>query len=288
MPDASVALPSPRATAHGAAPSPIALDVNTFIGGYPFRHLPHPDPEILVRVLAREGIARAWVGHLPSAFHRDPGAGNAELLTRLAPHADVLLPAPIVRPDWPGWQRALRLLVDAGAAAIRAYPQLWGFAPGDERLTRLATECAEAGLPLVLTVRFEDVRQRHALDVAGDLTAAHVRELVRAVARTCQPSGVARSPVARVVVTAAGREFVEEVHWGLTPAERDMVCFDFSWIWGPPSDELATLFRTIGSERFVYGTMWPLRLTQGARANLALLPADLRGAVLGDPRVRTG
>ncbi len=52
---------------------------------------------------------------------------------------------------------------------------------------------------------------------------------------------------------------------------------------GPPTDELALLFRTIGSARFVYGTMWPLRLTQGARANLALLPPDVAGHALGDP-----
>ena len=45
-------------------------DVNTFIGPYPYRYVPHPDPEILVRVLEREEIGGAWVGHLPSAFWR--------------------------------------------------------------------------------------------------------------------------------------------------------------------------------------------------------------------------
>ena len=55
------------------------IDVNTLIGPYPFRHVPHPDPDVLVRVLDREEIDSAWVGHLPSAFYRDPSAGNAEL-----------------------------------------------------------------------------------------------------------------------------------------------------------------------------------------------------------------
>ena len=27
------------------------IDVNAFIGPYPFRYVPHPDPEVLVRVL---------------------------------------------------------------------------------------------------------------------------------------------------------------------------------------------------------------------------------------------
>jgi hypothetical protein len=87
----------------------------------------------------------------------------------------------------------------------------------------------------------------------------------------------------RLVVTAAGREMIEEVHWGLTPAEQKRVLWDISWIWGPPEDHLAKLFRTIGSERFVYGTHWPLRLTQNPRANLDLLPDDLANSPLGDP-----
>jgi len=246
------------------------LDVNTFIGEYPYRHVPHPDPDVLVRVLERENISSAWVGHLPSAFHRDPSHGNAVLLRALTPHAPVLRAAPIVRPDWPDWAGALDALASAGIAAVRAYPQLWGFAPGDARLVSLGHRCAALDLPVVLTVRFEDLRQRHILDSAPDLSPAHVRELARA------GSG------ARLVVTAAGREFIEEVHWGLTPGERALVFWDISWIWGPPTDDLSHLLRTIGADRFVLGTMWPLRLTQVARANLALREADVANATLVD------
>ena len=75
---------------------------------------------------------------------------------------------------------------------------------------------------------------------------------------------------------------IEEVHWGLTPDEQRRVFWDISWIWGPPEDHLAKLFRTIGPGRFLYGTQWPMRLTQTPRANLDLLPDDLRGSRLAD------
>lgn len=246
------------------------IDVATYIGQYPFRHLPHPDPDVLVRVLAREGLAGAWVGHLPSAWYRDPTPGNAVLFEALAPHRDVLHPAPVVRPGWPHWEETLRDLVENGAAAIRAYPMQWGMGAHDPWLRALALACGELDVPLVLTVRFEDLRQRHALDVAGDLTAAHVRALARAGERV------------KLVVTGAGREMLEETHWGLTPDEQRRVHWDFAWIWGPPADDFAHLLRTVGTERFVYGTHWPLRLTQNARANLDLLPDDLRDARITD------
>jgi hypothetical protein len=114
------------------------------------------------------------------------------------------------------------------------------------------------------------MRQRHWLDTAGDLTGAAIRALVRASTRVC------------VLVTAAGRGLIEEVHWGLTPEERGRLWWDISWIWGPPEDDLAHLLRTIGSHRFVYGSGWPLRLVQTPMANLELLPEELREVHLAD------
>lgn len=250
----------------------MTTDVSTFIGPYPFRYLPHPDPDVLVRVLAREGIADAWVGHLPSAFYRDPTHGNEALYAALEPHRAVLHPTPTVRPDWPGWERQLRDGAERGAPAVRAFPPQWGMGPADASMARLASACGEAGVVLALTVRFEDLRQRHWMDSAGDLTAAAVRAIARV------------DPRAHVVVSGAGREMVEEVHWGLTADERSRVWWDISWIWGPPEDHLAHLLRTIGAERFLFGTGWPLRLTQTPSANLALLPDDLRDARLATAR----
>ena len=250
------------------------IDVNALIGPYPFRHVPHPDPDVLVRVLDREGTEGAWVGHLPSAFYRDPSSGNEALYEALAPFADRLRSVPTIRPDWTGWERALADAADAGAPAIRGYPPQWQLGPHDASMRALALAAGERGIALLLTVRFEDLRQRHAMDTAGDLSAAAIRALARA------------GDNVRLIVTAAGREMIEEVHWGLTPTEQQRVLWDISWVWGPPEDHLAKLFRTIGADRFVFGTQWPLRLTQNPRANLDLLPDDLRDRELADPRIR--
>lgn len=246
-------------------------DVNAYIGEYPYRAVPHPEADALVRVMDREGIAQAWVGSLPAVWHRDPSHANEDLMAKLAPHAARLRAIPTVRPDWPRWRDALRRYADHKAPAIRAYPVHWGLGPDDPRLIELAAQCAGQGVALILTVRFEDLRQRHPLDVATDLSAASVREIARA------------DTGSRLIVTAASRDMIEEVHWGLTPNERAKLWWDISCLWGPPEDHLAHLLRTIGSERFVYGTGWPLRLAQTPRANLALLPDELRSLQLSDP-----
>jgi len=242
----------------------MTTDVHTWIGGYPFRDVPHPDADVLARVLEREGVSGAWVGHLPSAFWRDPSPGNDALFKALEPWPGTLHAVPSVRPGWPRWEHAVRAAAGRGAPALRAYPPQWGMGPEEPSMRELAVACGELGLVLLLTTRFEDARQRHWMDSAGDLSGAAIRTLVRASERV------------HLVVCAAGRALIEEVHWGLTPTERARVWWDISWVWGPPEDDLAHLVRTCGAERFVYGSAWPLRLTQTPRANLALLPDDAR------------
>ena len=64
----------------------------------------------------------------------------------------------------------MREAADRGAPAVRAYPQHWGMAPGDAAPRRGSpTPARRPGWRSLLTVRFEDVRQRHPLDGAPDL-----------------------------------------------------------------------------------------------------------------------
>ena len=245
------------------------IDVATWIGPYPFRELPHPEPAVLATVIEREGLAGAWVGYMPAAWQRDPTQGNRALFHALEPFP-MLRPAPAIRPDWPRWEQMLDDVIARGAAAIRAYPMHWLLGPHDARLHALALACGDRDVPLLFTVRFEDLRQRSPLDTVSDLSAAYVRTLARL------------GPKVRLVVTGAGREMIEETHWSLTPEEQQRVHWDFAWIWGPPEDQFAHLLRTVGAERFVYGTHWPLRLVQNSRANLDLLPAELRAPGITD------
>jgi predicted TIM-barrel fold metal-dependent hydrolase len=242
----------------GAAVPAELVDHNALVGAYPFRRLPDPTPERLIAELERLGIARAWVGHVPSIFYRDVAAGNDELLQWLRPHRPRLVPVPAVNPAYPGWQRELERARADGCPAVRTYPAHFGFDAAGPEMRALTARCAELELELVLTVRLEDGRQRHRLDVAGDLLGADLRAAVRS------------SPRVRLVVTNADRALVEEVHFGSTPDEAARLRWDVAWLWGPPDDQLAALYRTVGRDRFVFGTHFPFRLPEAALARVAL------------------
>lgn len=246
------------------------IDVSAFIGAYPFRRLPGADPDALLAAMDRLEIAEAWVGDLAAPWHRDPRDANRALVARLAGTAERLRPVPALHPGLPRWERDLAEAGDAGAPAVRVYPGQQGLDPAGSAVGEAVVAAGERGLPVVLTVRFEDGRQRHPLDAAPDLPAAAVRRLARL------------APSARLLVTHADRAFVEEVHFGLTPDEAGRVLWEFSWIWGPPADDLAHVLETVGDRRFTFGTGMPLRIGEGAVAKLDLLgaPAAVRSLLV--------
>jgi len=241
------------------------VDVHASIGGVPYRDVPHPEAAILARVLAREQVRGAWVGDLPSAFAADPHMGHDAFFTALAPHPE-LRPTPTVHPGLGGWDVALDAARARGAVAVRAYPAQWGLAPDAPEMRALAGRCALLGLPVVLTAHLEPQ--------AGDSFRADSAD----AARAC----LGADARVRVLVLAADRATVERTRAGLAAEADARLWWDLSRIAGPPADDLAHLLRAAGAARFVYGSGWPLRLTQVPRAQLELLPPDLAGAALAD------
>lgn len=236
------------------------IDTDAFVGAYPWRRV-DATPGALLAAMDRTGITQAWCADLSAIFWRDPTEGN-EPLYRLAAAEPRIRPVPAVHPGLPEWERVLDRALEAGAPVVRADPGCYGLDPAGAAMRRLAAACGERAIPLALTVKLEDLRQRHPNDAAPDLPAHAVRALVRS------------DPSVRLLVLHADRAFVEEVHFGSMPDESARIWWDFAWIWGPPEDHLELLLATVGPERFVLGTGQPLRLPENPLAKLDLLDLD--------------
>jgi hypothetical protein len=239
------------------------IDVNCFVGRYPFRGI-GAGPEHLLAEMDGAGIDTAWVSNLSAMFWRDPTTGNGVLYDARA-RSDRLIPVPAVHPQMANWEQVLDDAVAARLPAVRADPVCYGVAPDGAEMLRLCQAIAERDLVLQTAVRLEDVRQRHPNDTAGELTPAAARRLIRS------------NPRLRILITHADRDFIEQVHFGATPSEAARLLWDICWIWGPPEDHLALLLDTVGSDRFAFGTGLPLRLAENTLAKLELLECSADG-----------
>jgi uncharacterized protein len=244
------------------------IDVNAFLGRYPFRPAPGGSPQALIEAMDRTGIAEAWVSNLAAIFWRDPTEGNA-VLYQAADYQRRFRPVPAIHPALANWHDVLAEAVERRAPCVRADPTFYALQPDGGEMGALAAACGEAGIPLLMTVRLEDGRQRHPNDAGPELPASAVRALLRA------------APEVRLLVTHADRDFIEQVHFGSTPSEAERILWDICWIWGPPEDHLELLLRTVGTERFTFGTGMPLRIPENSVAKLDLLDLtpEQRGAI---------
>jgi predicted TIM-barrel fold metal-dependent hydrolase len=244
------------------------IDVNAFIGHDPFRRVPGGSPAALLEAMDRTGIDQAWISNLSALFWRDPSEGNAELF-QVAEREPRFRAVPAVHPALANWQAVLQEARARQTPCVRTDPRFYGLDPEGKPLRELAVACAEREIPLLLAVRLEDQRQRHPNDSAAPLSPAAVRGLLRAHRDL------------RLILTHADRDFVEEVHFGSTPAEAARVLWDICWLWGPPEDHLELLLRTVGAERFAFGTGMPLRIPESSVAKLDLLDLtrDTREAI---------
>lgn len=157
------------------------IDVNTFLGHYPFRRVRYTTAAEMIAHMDASGIDAALVSSLHAVFYRDAHRGNEELLEAVSQFPNRLFPVGTVNPNYIGWERDLTWLIEKGRVrGIALMPDYHGYRLTDDRAAAAFTQIAESKLPVVLTQRFEDRRQRHHWDIAEDLEAAQLLEVARA------------------------------------------------------------------------------------------------------------
>lgn len=146
------------------------IDVNAALGPYPFRRLTRTSAAEMVALMDRNGIDRAVVTALPALLYRDVQRANEDLRAAVAAHPGRFVPVATINPAYAGWERDLDEMVRGWKwRAVALVPGHHEFRLSDERGRAALGRIAALGVPVVLTQRFEDRRQRHAWDRAEDL-----------------------------------------------------------------------------------------------------------------------
>ena len=219
------------------------IDVHADVGAWAFRRLWVEEPDGLLELMAEQGIAAAVVGPVEGITYRNPQAANERLFERLdaAGRPANLLPAAVINPAFPGWERDLEDAAAAGAATIKLYPNYHDYSPRDAAARELVAAATEKGLPVICCVRVEDERQQHWLMLVPPVRAADVAELAAAV------DGAH-------VILACGNQGEIEAFLGAAPPERTWA--EISYL-KSPMFSLEHIVGKFGAERILFGTHAP-------------------------------
>lgn len=240
------------------------IDVNACLGHYPFRQLRFTTASGLLGLMDRNGIDRAIVSSLHAVFYRDAHRGNEELFAETKPHAARLIPVATVNPRYVGWERDLAEAVEQWKArAVTLVPEHHGYTLDDEHGRAALARIEAYGVPVLLTQRFEDRRQRHAWDRAEDLTAAALLAAARA------------HPKLRFLLSNwSGLDGQKLADAGL----KGRCLIDFARLQVVYRKEVPKLIETLGVEAVAFGSHMPFDYVGPSLIKLAniqqLRPAD--------------
>jgi len=239
------------------------IDLNAYVGHWPFRRLPARTADEVVRLMDRAGIDVAAVSSISSTLYTDPHDGNLELLEETRRHGERFVPLAVLNPKYPGWEDDLGECVELGFRGVRLYPQYHSYLLTEDECVRLVSKATELNLVISIPVRLRDGRGRHWMDAARDVGLEEVESLATKV------------PSSRIVLLESRRA----ENSGLVKLAN--VYFEISravTIVG----ELSRLLSLVGASRLVFGSGIPLKYALPALLKIKNLqePEDVKEMIL--------
>ncbi len=247
------------------------IDVNAYLGHWPFRRLRHNDAEGLLALMDRAEIERAWVSSASAIFYKNAQAGNEELAEQVSGREDRLVPFAVINPAYVDWEHDLQVCVEQlGARGLRLYPHYHDYALSDPCCNELIAAAAEKDLVVSIPLRQIDQRQRHWLLEIPDVALPELEALVE------------RHPDARFVfVNGAG---FTGSRLGQPDSDLpDNYALGISRMRATMGNEVGALVENLGADRVVLGTGMPLKYPEPALLKVEVLdaPEEAKQAILG-------
>jgi uncharacterized protein len=156
------------------------VDVDAHLGHYPFRRLRHTTATGLIELMDRSGISHSVVACTHSLFYRDAHGGNEELAEAVSTSGGRLFGLATINPLYAGWERDLEESIRRfGLIGVRLAPSYHGYRLTDDAAAAVLRQAISLGIPVALSQRIEDRRQRHLWDQAADLEFREVAQIAK-------------------------------------------------------------------------------------------------------------
>ncbi len=159
------------------------IDINAYVGHWPFRNLEFNTLEGLDTLAREYDITHMVVANLNGLFYKDANVANLELLEELSAYSGKtkFIPMAIVNPVYPGWERDARDMIAAGFCGFELVPLYHGYSLAPEmlydryspvhRAGKVMELASELGVPVRICASFENFRGRSELDTTKNIAA---------------------------------------------------------------------------------------------------------------------
>ena len=145
------------------------LDINAYVGHWPFKQLQYNNCSKLLERMNRFGVDVSVISNLNGVFYKNTQSANEELYDEIRSNKrfkDRFIPFAVINPIYAGWREDIEICVSKmGMKGLRLYPQYHDYGITDPSLIELIKLARDRGLPVAFDIRMVDSRQKSWLDI---------------------------------------------------------------------------------------------------------------------------
>lgn len=225
------------------------IDINTYIGHWPFRQLRDNTCKDILNRMNEVGIDQSIVSNLNGIFYKDVHSANEELFEAIrasGKKSDRLVPLAVINPIYSGWKNDFRVATERfGMKGIRLHPQYHGYDLTNENCVTLVKMARDKGLPVMFSLRMVDSRPSSWMDISKEWALKDIMPIIKAV------------PDAKyAIVNVANNSQLNVYNKDEMELFRNTdLVMDTS---GRMILNLGEMLRTYGTDKFAFGTHAPL------------------------------
>lgn len=161
------------------------VDVNAYVGHWPFLQLQYNNCEGLLGRMNRFAVDITVVSNINGIFYKNTQSANEELYNELRSNrlfADRFIPFAVINPVYAGWKDDLQVCLEKfGMKGVRLYPQYHDYQLSDPSCVALLKYARDIEIPVALSLRMVDYRQRSWIDVTKEWALKDVMPALRQV-----------------------------------------------------------------------------------------------------------
>jgi predicted TIM-barrel fold metal-dependent hydrolase len=239
------------------------IDINSYIGHWPFKHLKLNTCASRLERMNRFGVDISVVSNLNGIFYKNTQPANIELYNELKSDKQFssrLIPFAVINPIYAGWRDDIESCVTKmGMKGIRIYPQYHDYAITDPSLIQLVKIVRDHGLPVSIDIRMVDSRQRSWMDIpVFDYNAAVQTDIIFREWKLQDIIPLIREvPDAKYIIVNLANSI------SLSKEDTELISkanlvFDTSGRAIMGDDTLSELLKRFGREKFAFGSHSPI------------------------------
>jgi predicted TIM-barrel fold metal-dependent hydrolase len=161
------------------------LDMNSYIGSWPFKEMKFSTCEGLLERMNKFGVDVSVVSNLNGIFYKNTQSANRQLYEEIKSsrkYADRFIPFATINPIYAGWKDDLKICANNyRMKGIRLYPKYHDYQLTDPSLIELVKNARDLGMTVAFTLRMVDNRQRSWMDIENEWSLKDITPIIREV-----------------------------------------------------------------------------------------------------------